>query len=174
MLAGPLDYHHGGMRNELPEDDHPRDVAAPVQGTRGQQLAMYIVYQDHLPMMADYPSAYRKAPELGFLVDIPTTWDETRVLHAEPGRCLVIARRRGDVCYIGGMTAAEPRTLDLPLTILGDGSFRRGRVSRRRIARADSRCQKRANGLGGGDAAGSDATGGGIRGAAGAGEPMIA
>ena len=112
MLAGPLDYHQGGMRSVLPEDYQPRDKAPPVQGTRGHQLAMYVVYQNHLPMMADYPAAYRGQPGLEFLVEVPTTWDETRVLHAEVGRCLVIARRSGDAWYLGGMTAGEGRELD--------------------------------------------------------------
>jgi alpha-glucosidase len=124
MLAGPLDYHQGGMRNVLPENYHFRDIAPPVPGTRGHQLAMYVVYQNHLSMMADYPAAYRGQPGLKFLVEVPTTWDETRVLHAEFGKCIVIARRKGDVWYLGGMTAGEARTLTLPLRILGDGSYR--------------------------------------------------
>ena len=123
MLAGPLDYHQGGMRSVLPEDYKFRDKAPPVQGTRGHQLAMYVVYQNHLPMLADSPSAYRGQPGLKFLVGVPTIWDETRVLHAEVGRCLVIARRKGDAWYLGGMTAAEGRELDLPLGFLGGGSF---------------------------------------------------
>jgi alpha-glucosidase len=123
MLAGPLDYHQGGMRSVLPEDYKFRDKAPPVQGTRGHQLAMYVVYQNHLPMLADSPSAYRGQPGLEFLVGVPTTWDETRVLHAEVGRCLVIARRKGDAWYLGGMTAAEGRELNLPLGFLGAGSF---------------------------------------------------
>ena len=123
MLAGPLDYHQGGMRNVLPKNYHFRDVAPPVQGTRGHQLAMYVVYQNHLPMMADYPAAYRGEPGLEFLVDIPTTWDETRVLHAELGRCLVIARRKGDAWYVGGMTAERACELTLPLDFLDDGTF---------------------------------------------------
>jgi len=123
MLAGPLDYHQGGMRNVLPENYRFRDKAPPVQGTRGHQLAMYVVYQNHLPMMADSPSAYRGQPGLEFLVRVPATWDETRVLHAEVGRCLVIARRKGDAWYLGGMTSAEGRELTLPLDFLGEGRF---------------------------------------------------
>jgi alpha-glucosidase len=123
MLAGPLDYHQGGMRSVLPEDYRFRDKAPPVQGTRGHQLAMYVVYQNHLPMMADYPAAYRGQPGLEFLTQVPTTWDETRVLHAEMGLCLVIARRKGNAWFLGGMTAAQGRELDLPLGFLGDGSF---------------------------------------------------
>ena len=121
-IAGPLDYHHGGMRNLLPNDYQFRDVAPPVQGSRGHQLAMYVVYLNHLPMMADYPAAYRGQPGLDFLVTVPTTWDETRVLHAELGKCIVVARRKGNDWYLGGMTADKPCTLDLPLKFLGQGS----------------------------------------------------
>lgn len=124
MLAGPLDYHQGGMRNVLPEDYRFRDVAPPVQGTRAHQLAMYVVYENHLPMLADYPQAYRGQPGFDFLLEVPTNWDETRVLHAEPGRCIVIARRKGDDWYLGGMTADESRDLPLPLNFLARGSFR--------------------------------------------------
>ena len=123
MIAGPLDYHQGGMRSQLPKNYQPRDKAPPVQGTRGHQLAMYVVYQNHLSMLADYPAAYRGQPGLKFLVDVPANWDETRVLHAELGKCLVIARRQGDDWYLGGMTAGEPRKLDLKLDFLDAGPY---------------------------------------------------
>ncbi len=123
MLAGPLDYHQGGMRSVLPEDYKPHDKAPSVQGTRGHQLAMYVVYQNHLPMVADYPAAYRDQAGLDFLAEVPATWDETKVLVAEFGRCLVIARRKGDAWYLGGMTAPDARDLALPLTFLGAGPF---------------------------------------------------
>lgn len=123
MLAGPVDYHQGGMRSILPADYQPRHQAPPVQGTRGHQLAMYIVYQNHMPMMADYPAAYRDQPDVPFLVRIPTTWDETRALRTEFGKLIVIARRRGQEWYIGAMTASEPQALELPLDFLGSGRF---------------------------------------------------
>ena len=124
MLAGPLDYHQGGMRSVLPENYKWRDKAPPVQGTRGHQIAMYVVYQNHLSMMADYPAAYRGEAGLDFMVDVPANWDQTRVLHAELGKCIVIARRRGEDWYIGGMTAAEPRELKLPLDFVDEGDFK--------------------------------------------------
>ena len=124
MLAGPLDYHQGGMRSVWPEDYRPRDKAPPVQGSRAHQLAMYVVYQNHLPMVADYPEAYRGQAGVDFLAAVPATWDETRVLVAEVGECLVVARRRGDAWYLGGMTAPAGRDLTLPLTFLGDGPYR--------------------------------------------------
>jgi alpha-glucosidase len=123
MLAGPLDYHQGGMRSVLPEHYRPRDIAPPVQGTRGHQLAMYVVYQNHLPMMVDYPGAYRRQSGLEFLVNVPSVWDETRVLYAEMGKCLIVARRRKTDWYLGGMTAGESRTLDVPMQFLGGDGF---------------------------------------------------
>ena len=112
------------MRNVRPENYQFRDVAPPVQGTRGHQLAMYVVYQNHLPMMADYPEAYRNQAGLEFLLQVPANWDETRVLHAKLGECLVIARRKGGTWYLGGMTASKQQEIDLPLDFLGKGTFR--------------------------------------------------
>lgn len=123
MLAGPLDYHQGGMRSQLPENYQWQDKAPPVQGTRGHQLGMFVVYQNHLPMLADYPEAYEGQSGFDFLVDVPANWDETRVLHSEMGKCLVIARRSGKKWYLGGMSADEKCEVDLNLDFLGDGDF---------------------------------------------------
>lgn len=123
MLAGPLDYHQGGMRNQLPRDFKPRSAAPFVQGTRAHQLALYVVYQNHLPMLVDYPAAYESQPGLDFLAQVPANWDETRVLHAELGKALVIARRKGDTWWLGGLAGDEPQKLRLPLGFLGDGAF---------------------------------------------------
>ena len=124
MLAGPLDYHQGGMRSVLPEQFRPQNAAPSVQGTRGHQLAMYIVYQNHLPMMVDYPAAYRGQSGLEFLIQTPCNWDKSQVLHAEIGKCLIIARRHGDTWWLGGMTADEPRELEVPLKFLDPGEFK--------------------------------------------------
>jgi alpha-glucosidase len=57
------------------------------------------------------------------LTQVPANWDETRVLHAKMGECLVVARRQGNAWYLGGMTANQQQELSLPLDFLGDGSF---------------------------------------------------
>lgn len=121
MLAGPLDYHQGGMRNVLPEHHRPNNRHPTVQGTRGHQLAMYVVYQNHLPMLVDYPQAYRDEPGFELLTKVPTTWDETRVLHSDFGECLIVARRRGDAWYVGGMTADNAHHVSVPLDFLPAG-----------------------------------------------------
>jgi len=74
-------------------------------------------------MMADYPQAYRDQSGLEFLIQVPANWDETRVPHAVLGQCLVVARRKGDTWYLGGMTADKKQKLDLPLDFIGEGSF---------------------------------------------------
>jgi alpha-glucosidase len=123
MLAGPLDYHSGGFRSVRTEEFCPRDVAPEVMGTRCHQLAMYVVYENPLPMAVDYPAAYRDRPGLDFLASVPTTWDETRVIDGKVGDYITIARRKGDDWYVAAMTDATPRELKIPLTFLGDGKF---------------------------------------------------
>ena len=54
-------------------------------GTPCRMLATYVVFQNHLPMVADYPSAYRGHPALPVLAAIPTTWDDTRCLAGTVG-----------------------------------------------------------------------------------------
>lgn len=123
MLAGPLDFHQGSFRAVPVDQFHPQDRAPLVMGTPCRTLAGYVVLQNHLPMVADSPSAYTDLPALGALAKIPTSWDDTRVLHAEVGRCIAIARRAGDAWHIGAMTDRTPRTLELPLDILEGGPY---------------------------------------------------
>ena len=84
----------------------PRNEAPLVMGTPSRMLASYVVFQNHLPMVADYPSAYRGHPALDMLAAIPATWDDTRCLSGEVGELIVIAagtgRSGGLVRWVGG------------------------------------------------------------------------
>ncbi|PQO33283.1 alpha-glucosidase [Blastopirellula marina] len=62
------------------------------------------------------------SPELEFFQEVPTVWDETKVIHGEIGEYAVIARRSGDVWYVGAMNANEKRELSLPLKFLNPGT----------------------------------------------------
>ena len=124
MLAGPMDYTPGGFTNVRPDEFKESYSRPMVMTTRAQQLAMYVVYLSPLQMVADYPGAYRGRPEAAFIRDVPTSWDETRVLAGEVGDYVAIARRHGDDWYVGAMTDGSARTLALPLRFLGTGAWR--------------------------------------------------
>jgi alpha-glucosidase len=123
LLAGPVDFHLGGFRAVPRDEFQPRDLNPLVMGTRANQLALYVVYENPMPMVADDPSAYEKQPGFAFVADVPTTWDETRFVAGEPGEYIVVARRYGDAWYLGGITNWTPRELTLPLDFLGGGTF---------------------------------------------------
>ncbi len=123
LIAGPMDYHLGGFRAVTRANFKPRYIAPNVLGTRCQQLAMYVCFDNPNPMVADYPTAYEGQPGFDFLKLVPTWWDETRVPAAEIGKLLVTARRKGSTWYLGGMSANDARDLDLPLSFLGAGHY---------------------------------------------------
>jgi alpha-glucosidase len=117
MLAGPMDYTPGAFDLDGAEG-YPKHV----QGTRAQQMAMYVVYFSPFQMLVDYPAAYESAPDqFGFLLRVPTTWDETRFVDGTPGDFVVVARRKGDEWYLGAMTDENPRELTLGLGFLQHG-----------------------------------------------------
>ena len=122
MLAGPMDYTPGGFRHVTPAEFKPQDKGPLVMTTRAHGLAMYVVYESPLQMVADHPGAYRGQPGAEFLREVPASWDETRVVAGEIGEYVVVARRRGRDWFVGAMTNGEPRTLRLPLGFLGGGA----------------------------------------------------
>ena len=93
------------------------------QGTRAHQLAAYVVYDAPLGMLADYPEAYEGQPGLEFIEKVPTVWDETKVLSGFPGQSIVMARRKGDLWYLGAMTNWDARDITVPLEFLGPGAY---------------------------------------------------
>ena len=94
-----------------------------VLGTRAHQLALFVVFESPLQMVADDPGAYEGQKELEFLRAVPATWDETRVPNGHPARFITIARRRGTEWYLGSITDWDARELDVPLSFLGRGAY---------------------------------------------------
>jgi alpha-glucosidase len=129
MILGPIDYTPGGFRSIAAKDfmAQRRNVKPFVQTTRGQAVAMYVVYDSPFGMVADSPDAYRNADGTWadgakFVGSVPTTWDETRVLDGDIGQYIVTARRKGSTWYIGAMTNESGRTVDVPLDFLAPGA----------------------------------------------------
>ena len=125
MFLGPLDYTPGAMVNSGLEKNFAAVFERPMSmGTRCHQLAMYVIYEAPLQMLADSPSRYLQEPEtMQFLGPVPTVWDETRVLDGKIGDYVVIARRHGRDWYVGAMTDWTARELNVDLSFLPAGSF---------------------------------------------------
>ena len=123
MLLGPMDYTPGGFRNKTPETFEIRFKAPEVMTTRGQALAMFVVYESPFACVSDTPDAYTNQDGADFLKLVPTTWDETKVLAGDIGQFIVIARRSGKDWYIGAMTNEQARTVEVPLDFLGGAPF---------------------------------------------------
>lgn len=125
MFVGPMDYTPGAMINSGRERNFAPVFERPMSlGTRCHQLAMYVVYESPLQMLADSPSNYLREPEMmEFLGPVPTVWDETKVLDARIADYLVVARRHGREWYVGAMTDWTARELELDFSFLPDGQF---------------------------------------------------
>ena len=130
MILGPMDYTPGGFRSLTPAEfvRQQRYHAPYVMTTRGQAVAMYVVYDSPFQMVSDSPDAYKNADGTWadgaeFIQAVPTSWDETRVLAGDIGQYIVMARRKGDTWYVGAMTNEEGRTIEVPLSFLGQGNY---------------------------------------------------
>ncbi len=116
MVAGPMDYTQGSMRNSAKGGYYPDRTNPMSQGTRCHQLAEYVVFESPLNMLCDSPSNYmRERESIEFIAEIPTVWDETRVLEGRVGEYIVVARRNGRDWYIGAITDWTPRDLEITL-----------------------------------------------------------
>ena len=122
MVAGPLDYTQGAMRNSVKGGYFPNRSNPMSQGTRCHQLAEYVVFDSPLNMLCDSPSNYMREQEcIRFISRIPTVWDDTFVLDGKVGEYIVVARRKGDDWYIGvlGNWNARELTVKLPDDCIG-------------------------------------------------------
>jgi alpha-glucosidase len=125
MFLGPMDFTPGAMLNASKAGFAQIFDRPMAMGTRCHQLAMYVVFESPLQMLADSPSNYLREPEaMEFLAAVPTVWDETRVLDAKIAEYVVVARRKGNDWYLGAMTNWTPRDLEIDLGFLPAGSFR--------------------------------------------------
>lgn len=124
MTAGAMDYTPGVMRNAQEVNFHISFERPVSLGTRAHQVAMYVVYESPLQMFADSPSNYLADPECtGYMSRIPVTWDETRAIEGKVGEYIVVARRKGSTWYLGGMTDWNERNIEVPMDMLGEGSY---------------------------------------------------
>ncbi len=124
MIAGPMDYTPGAMRNATRQSFRPINSMPMGQGTRCHQMAMYVVYEAPLQMLSDNPTTYMKEQECtDFIAKVPTTFDETVALDGKVGEYISIARKKNDIWYVGGLTNWDARDLTIDLSFLGSGNY---------------------------------------------------
>ena len=125
MMAGPVDYTPGAMRNASKKDFKHIYYNPMSQGTRCHQLAAYVVHDSPLTMLADNPTIYKKEKECtDFIVGIPNKGiEETRILQGKLGEFIVTARKVGTSWYVGGMTDWTAKEITLDFGFLEQGTY---------------------------------------------------
>jgi len=114
--VGPMDFTPGAMINMQPEVNRAVRPNAAGVGTRVYQLALYVVFESGIQMLADNPTLYYRSPDCTeFISSVPTTWDETKALVANAGEVAVVAKRKGDQWFIGGITNDKEKTREIEL-----------------------------------------------------------
>jgi len=117
MLEGPMDFTPGLLSLKGSDDSN-------IPSTMAKQLALYVVIYSPVVMAADTPETYaREARAFRFIRDVPTDWEDTRVLNGEVGDYVTIARRdrHSRDWYLGAITDENARTLTVPLDFLEPG-----------------------------------------------------
>ncbi len=117
MLQGPMDYTPGALRN-MTKEDYQHSYSFPqAKGTRSHMVSMYVLYYAPLQMLCDSATEYKKYPDiLKFIANAPTSWDETVTLEGKIGEYVVVARRKGDSWYVGGMNDWTARDVSINLS----------------------------------------------------------
>lgn len=119
--VGPMDYTPGAMISMQPEVYAAQRPNAASIGTRAYQMALFVMFESGLQMLADNPTLYyRNADCTQFITQVPTTWDETVALDAKIGEYAIVAKRKGEKWFIGGITnnKEKKRTFDISLDFL--------------------------------------------------------
>lgn len=118
LMGGPMDYTPGifKLRNYA--------ASAPerqVHTTLAKQLALYVTLYSPLQMAADLPENYEQHLDaFQFIKDVGVDWDDTRVLEAEPGQYVTIARQQkgSPKWFVGAITNENARTATIDLSFL--------------------------------------------------------
>lgn len=121
-IAGPMDFTPGAMINMQPEVYGGRRPNSASVGTRAYQLALFVLFESGVQMLCDNPTLYYRNQDCtDFITQVPVTWDETKALQAEIGELAVVAKRKGNKWFIGGITNGTERQLSLNLDFLIKG-----------------------------------------------------
>ena len=122
MMAGPVDYTPGAMRNATKADWRAMYYTPASMGTRCHQLAAYIVHDSPFTMLCDAPTNYLNEQEcVDFMASLPVEGDSTFIASGELGKYIVTVRKKDVNWYIGGMTNWDERDVQLDFSFLPEG-----------------------------------------------------
>ncbi|MCH5246861.1 MAG: glycoside hydrolase family 97 protein [Muribaculaceae bacterium] len=125
LMAGPVDFTPGAMRNASRTNWKAVYNEPMSQGTRAHQLATYVIHDTPFTMLADAPTNYTDTVTLKFLSEVPVEIDSTLIVDGIIGEYIVTARRDPQGrWWIGGQTSWEPRDITLDFSFLPDGEYR--------------------------------------------------
>lgn len=112
LIGGPMDYTPGIFQMDVSK--YNPDNHSHVNSTLANQLALYVTMYSPLQMAADLPETYNQYLDaFQFIKDVAIDWDESKILEAEPGEFITIARKAkgsnnwfvGSVCDENGRTS---------------------------------------------------------------------
>lgn len=122
MLAGPMDYTPGGFLN-VKKSQFKRANPTLVMNSRCAELAKFVIYESPFTVYCDAPEHILGKPGADFLKNMPTVWDDTKVLGGYPGEYIVIAKKSENDWYIGAMTNDSARNIQLKPDFLPPGKY---------------------------------------------------
>lgn len=116
--VGPMDFTPGAMINMQPDCYASTRPNSASMGTRCFNMAQYVVFKSRLQMLADNPVNYYNNEECArYIMSVPVEWDESIVLDAEVGKYVVVARRKGNRWFVGGMRAGDDNPMSYTLNL---------------------------------------------------------
>lgn len=123
-VVGAMEYTPGAMNSMQPDNYSARRPNSGSIGTRAYQMALFVIFESGLQMLADNPTLYYNNDDCTrFIASVPLLWDETKALSAKLGDHLIVAKRSGEKWFVGGMTAEqkEPLVKEITLDFLPEG-----------------------------------------------------
>lgn len=126
QVAGPCDLTPGATKN-VPYNTPYNGAAKQAEGTRCNQIALFLTTWSPLGCLCDSPGNYNASEEnkqmITFISELPTVWDETRVIQGKLGENIIVARRSGNDWYIGGICGTAAHSANISLSFLTSGEY---------------------------------------------------
>ncbi|MFN3490018.1 MAG: glycoside hydrolase family 97 catalytic domain-containing protein, partial [Emticicia sp.] len=90
------------------------------------EIALLNTFESGVTHLVDMVASYTNLPILAksIISNLPTAWDETRLVEGFPGTHVVMARRKGENWYISGINGENQiRNISLPLSFITTGDY---------------------------------------------------